>query len=239
MEFAGGLIAVFAAYWIFMAAICIALYLLSALGIKRVLEIYGYPKTWMAWIPLVQIWALADAAAEGEENWDIPLVNVKCPTIVFKLSWLIVLVLGYIPSIGGVLSIIAAVVLYGGIFQHVYSRVENRSMGQVATLAYISGIIQIIAWIKFLMYPKDVKLAVNANYSAHEGGSYTPPGSGQTQSYTGYAQAEQAPSEPEQVRATVYSAPKPDNDPFNDAPAESPFEEPNIVDAEITESKEE
>ncbi len=84
-----------------------------------------------------------------------------------------------------------------------------------------------------------MKLAANVNYNVHEGGSYTPPGSGQTQSYTGYAQAEQAPSEPEQVKATVYSAPKPDSNPFNDAPAESPFEEPKIVDAEIVEGKEE
>ena len=239
MDYVSGLLAIFGAIWIFLVAILIAVYLLSALGIKRVLEIYGYPRIWMAWIPLVQVWALAEAAAEGEDSWNLPLVKVKCPTIVFQLCWLIVFLLGYIPGVGSILSIIAAIVLYGGIYQHVFSRVENKTMDQVAVLAYISGLIQLIAWIKFLTYPKDMRLATNVNYNVHEGGSYTPPGSGQTQNYTGYAAPGAAPAETEQVRATVYSTPKPDNDPFNDAPAESPFEEPTIVDAEITESKEE
>ena len=47
-------------------AILVALYVLSSIAIMRVLKILGYANVWMAWIPFLNYFALANVTADAD-----------------------------------------------------------------------------------------------------------------------------------------------------------------------------
>ncbi len=114
------------------------------------LKALNYDKPWMAWIPFANYWAFAEVASGGQSQMKV--LNMEVPTILMELWWLIMLVLMRVPHIGGVLGRVLQVICLGTCFIKIYAMMDGKSENEVAALGYISGLLPIIAWIKFLAY---------------------------------------------------------------------------------------
>lgn len=141
---------------VLLLVLAVALYVLTALAVSRVLGIYGYPNAWMAWIPFVNYYALADAVCEGRET--LTLFGKDVPSIVFKLWWVGKYIVSFVPHIGSLLGIAVAVIFFGTVLAECYARMEDKPVEDMRMLGYISGWITIIPAIKFLSYDKNKKL---------------------------------------------------------------------------------
>lgn len=137
-------------------AVVVALYVVEALAIMRVLTILGYQNPWMAWIPLLNYFALARVTAN--ENGNTRIFGFELPNMVFCFWWVAWLAVDYIPNVGGLLGIVLRVICLGTCFIYIYSRVENKPESEVKALGYVSGLIPIIAIVKFLTYDKNLRV---------------------------------------------------------------------------------
>lgn len=138
---------------IFVFAILVGFYLLSSAAIFKVLHIYDYSNAWMAWIPFLNFYALADAASEGHQT--MQLFGHMVPLALFEFWWVIAFILNYVPFIGWMLSFAVQIIFLGTVFSFIYARVEHKPIHTMTALGFISGIVPLIAYIKFLAYPKD------------------------------------------------------------------------------------
>lgn len=130
-------------------------WVLTGYGRNKVLKAYSYKYPWFAWIPFLSIYSLTDIVCEDDT---INILDISIPTNVFKWWWLIILITLLIPSYGFFLYTFLTVVCKGRIFQRLYSKCERLAEDQTAVLGYISGLFGIIPFIKFLLYPKDLKI---------------------------------------------------------------------------------
>lgn len=137
-------------------AVVVALYVVEALAIMRVLTILGYQNPWMAWIPLLNYFALARVTAD--ENGNTRIFGFELPNMVFSFWWIAWLAVDYIPNVGGLLGIVLRVICLGTCFIYIYSHVENKPESEVKALGYVSGLIPIIAIVKFLTYDKNLRV---------------------------------------------------------------------------------
>jgi hypothetical protein len=150
MDIVAAIIALGAVFVILSIAIAIAVYVVCSLGYMKALKRLGYKNAWLAWIPLVCNYALADAVAPGQENVNI-IGTLSIPAILFKLWWVVAFVLGYIPTVGTILNIIVQVICLGYTFIKMFAIIDNTSEDQQKVLGYISGFFPIVAAIKFLV----------------------------------------------------------------------------------------
>lgn len=153
----GAILAIGGFMIIFILVILIGVYVLTALAIGRVLAIYGYENTWMAWIPFINYFALADAVCEGRQT--LSLFGKELPAILFKFWWIGQYILSQIPYIGWICSIAVAVLFFGTVLTECYARIEDRPVEDMQVLGFISGWITIIPIIKFLTYDKNKRLS--------------------------------------------------------------------------------
>lgn len=79
--------------------VVVAVYVLSALAIMRVLTILGYANPWMAWIPFLNYFALANVTANAEGNTKV--LGFDVPNMVFNFWWVLQLIFNRIPNVGG------------------------------------------------------------------------------------------------------------------------------------------
>lgn len=135
--------------------VIVAAYVLSSLAASRVLKIYGYKNAWMAWIPVLNFYALGDAAVPHS----LAFGGVELPAILFKVWWLLSFAVGYIPEIGSWLSLAVQIFFLGSVITEIYAAVEGKKKEDVRILGYLSGWIPIISWIKFLTYDKAKRIA--------------------------------------------------------------------------------
>ncbi len=144
-------------------AIAVALYVVEALAIMRVLTILGYANSWMAWIPLLNYFALARVTAD--ENGNTRIFGFELPNMVFSFWWIAWLAVGYIPNVGNFLGLVVRVICLGTCFIYIYSRVENKPESEVQALGYVSGLIPIVAIVKFLSYDKNLRVSGQQFYN--------------------------------------------------------------------------
>ncbi len=140
-------------------AILVALYVLSSIAIMRVLKILGYANAWMAWIPFLNYFALANVTADADGKNKI--FGAELPNIVFSFWWVLQIIFNRIPNVGGLLATILQVICLGTCFINIYSRIENKDEKDVQAIAYVSGLIPIIAIVKFLCYDKNLRVGGN------------------------------------------------------------------------------
>ncbi len=137
-------------------AVIVVVYVLSALAIMRVLTILGYANPWMAWIPFLNYFALANVTANAEGNTKV--LGFDVPNMVFNFWWVLQLIFNRIPNVGGLLATILQVICLGTCCINVYSRIENKPEKDVQVIGYVSGLIPIIAIVKFLTYDKNLRV---------------------------------------------------------------------------------
>lgn len=128
----------------------IGCYLLMAFGIQKMLKTLHYDKTWMAWIPLANLFAIAQVASRGQD--EMKIFNFQLPTVVMGLWWIVYFVLGRIPHVGTLLATACQVICLGTCFINIYAMLDGKSEEEEKAIGFVSGLIPIIAVIKFLCY---------------------------------------------------------------------------------------
>lgn len=133
-----------------LVAVSIAAYVWTALEYSKVLKALGYKNPWMAWIPLANMYALADVI-RGDDTETV-VWGKSVPAMLFNFWWAISMVCCFIPGIGTVLYTVLRVVCLGNCFAYIYAAVEGKEVDEVKGIAIASGFIPIIALIKFTQY---------------------------------------------------------------------------------------
>jgi hypothetical protein len=145
----GYFFAAMGAFALIAVIIVIAFYVVMSLGFYKILKKVGYPNAWMAWVPLVAYYAIADAAANGEQNVHL-IGTISIPAMLYKLWWLVVIVVNFVPAIGSLAALVIQVICLGSIFIKLISRVTNTAETDNQVFGYISGLIPIVGAIRFL-----------------------------------------------------------------------------------------
>jgi hypothetical protein len=127
----------------------VAIYVVTALGYYKCLKSFGYQNAWMAWVPFANSYALADVAANGQQEINL-IGTVKIPVILYKFWWAVTLVVSFFPIIGGLVALVIRVIVLGDIFIKLFSRLTYTKEEDQKAIGYISGLIPIVAAIKFL-----------------------------------------------------------------------------------------
>ena len=120
--------------------VMVACYVLYAVSHMKALKALGYKNAWLAWIPYGVFYACADAAAEGEGE---------------KLWWILPLALLFIPvngTVENVITIVLNVVFLGCSYAKMYAKLEGKQESETQAIGCVSGLIPIIAVVKFLSY---------------------------------------------------------------------------------------
>lgn len=133
------------------AIVALALYVFNAYTHMNALKALGYQNAWLAWIPYASYYACADAVSQGEEQVNM-FNKVNVPVVVFKLWWIIPLVLGFLLE-GKILTLavrLLNIVFLGYSYTRMYARLEGKTEEETTALGCISGLFPIIAAIKFI-----------------------------------------------------------------------------------------
>lgn len=128
----------------------LVIYLLRSISWMRVMRQLDYKYAWMAWLPIFRSWALADVASDG---FTLDFFGARVPKLLFQLSglyWMIIC----IPIIGVTLFVPLNIIMMGTVYANVYAKREGKLVNSTLGLGIISGLLPIVAIIKFLMYNK-------------------------------------------------------------------------------------
>ncbi|MDE6920432.1 MAG: hypothetical protein K2P40_05670 [Lachnospiraceae bacterium] len=143
------LLAVLGAYLAVFLVIGLVVYVLSSLAHMKALKALGYSKAWMAWIPFVRLYAFADVAADNQESVHM-FGSVSVPAVLYKFWWVVWIVLPFVPIIGSLASTVVLVVFLGNCYVKMYARLEGTTEQDQQVIGYLSGLLPIIAIVKFL-----------------------------------------------------------------------------------------
>lgn len=143
------LVAMLGAYLIFILVIGVVCWVLYGISHMKALKAVGYDKAWMAWIPLANMWALAEVALDGDESMTL-FGSLNIPAIAFKLWWVVGFVSSFIPMVGGFLNLVLTVICLGTCYIKMYAKLDGRDEKDVQALGYVSGFFPIIAVFKLL-----------------------------------------------------------------------------------------
>jgi hypothetical protein len=136
-------------YALFSLIILLAVYVVTALGYYTALKKLGYQNAWLGWIPIANLYALADAAANGEQEINI-IGTIKIPAILYKFWWAVMWVCAFIPMIGTIASIAVKVIVFGHIFIRLFARLTYTSEKDQQVMGYVSAFFPIVGAIRFL-----------------------------------------------------------------------------------------
>ncbi|MCR5235829.1 MAG: hypothetical protein K6E34_01335 [Lachnospiraceae bacterium] len=148
-----GFIAAIAGVFAVAAVIGIILYLIASIARYRYLRIRSYENAWMAFIPIVNIWAVVEATYGRRERiniygWDAPATVLKLwPIVTYALA----LVINVIPMIGSVLSLILTVLNIAVLAMIFKDIMEQLDKPQETVTAVIVVIVHIVADIMILI----------------------------------------------------------------------------------------
>lgn len=125
-------------------------FILSAFGIFKVLRIYRYPNCWMAFVPYLRFYALADAALYGQKY--VELLGCSIPVFCFKFWFLLQILVGLIPGLGLYLGLAIQIFGLGYVCGEVYQRIGHELKSNAEAMGYLSGWLPVIMTAKFLNY---------------------------------------------------------------------------------------
>lgn len=125
-------------------------YIITSLTLVKILRNIGYPKSNYAWIPIFNIYVLATVMTKGIKSTNVFFVNI--PTNRYRLGWLVMMILGFIPRIG-TLALLARILYYGDLYARVYASLEHDSVDNHNGIGIISALVPIILVIKTLSAP--------------------------------------------------------------------------------------
>ena len=130
----------------------IAYYIWQSLEFYWLFKMCSYNNAWMAWIPILRYYALAEVTGDGMGQTRLYLINTDISTDIFRFWPILTLVVSRINGVGGILELLLTILCLGTSFTTVYSKFENRSSDEVKVLGYLSGWIPLIGVIKLTQY---------------------------------------------------------------------------------------
>lgn len=125
-------------------------YVLSSVSHMKALKALGYDKPWLAWVPGGNLYAVADAALNGDESIMF-FGSFVVPAAVFRFWWAIALVLMFVPIIGNLCCFALFIICLGTCYTRLYARLEYKSEQDTMVIGFLSGLFPIIAVCKFLV----------------------------------------------------------------------------------------
>ncbi len=138
---ASGIFAVLGGLFFFFLAIAVAVYIVAAIGCRKVLKYFGHQNTWMAFIPCLNVIALAQCVKADEED-NVAVFGQKIKKNYFVLFPVLQLIVSFIPTIGGILSFAIGIIGCGITYKDLLSRSNNQ--GDTTVLAWVSAVIGIV-----------------------------------------------------------------------------------------------
>lgn len=132
--------------------IAIALYVFSSYAHMKALNMLGYDKAWLAWIPYANYYACADAVSDNQENVYL-FEKYSVPALLFKIWWVISIAIGWLPinsTVIWILKSLVQIVFLGAVYTKMYARLEYKSEQETQVMGCVSGFLPIIAAIKFI-----------------------------------------------------------------------------------------
>ncbi len=133
--------------------VAIALYVFTSYAHMKALNLLGYDKAWLAWIPYGVYYACADCVSDNQEN-TMMFNKFSVPTLVFKLWWIVALVVTYLPwnsTITGIIRTALFIVFLGYTYAKMFARLEGKTEEETMAVGCVSGFLPIIAAIKFML----------------------------------------------------------------------------------------
>lgn len=146
----GYFIAGLGAFAFVMVLVLIAVYIVAAIGIKKVLNYYGHRNPWMAFIPIVSTIALVQCM-EADHEGNVFIFGKPIEKKWFQWFPVLQFLVGYVPMVGGIASTVLGVVCLFHLYKDLLTRADNRST-DYTLLAAVSSVIGIV-WI-VLCYTK-------------------------------------------------------------------------------------
>lgn len=133
--------------------IIIACYIIFSMSHMKALKAMGYDKAWLAWIPYGVWYACADAVAGDDEQVRL-FDSFEVPVLVFKLWWIVPLVLNFVSfsgSLENMINFALNLVFLGSTYAKMYAVLDHKTEKETQTIGAVSGIVPIVAVVKFLM----------------------------------------------------------------------------------------
>lgn len=131
----------------------IACYIIFSMAHMKALKAMGYDKAWLAWIPYGVWYACAEAVAGDEEQIRL-FDSFEVPVLVFKLWWIVPLVLNFVSfsgSLENMINFALNLVFLGSTYAKMYAVLDHKTERETQTIGAVSGIVPIVAVVKFLM----------------------------------------------------------------------------------------
>ena len=147
-----GFIAAMAGVFMISAVIILILYLISSFARYKYLKIRSYENAWMAFIPIVNIWAIVEATYGNKER--INIYGWEAPAIVLKLwpvvAYALALVINVIPLVGNILSLLLTVLEVAILAMIFKDMMEHLDRPQEMVTAVIAVVIHLVSDIMIL-----------------------------------------------------------------------------------------
>ena len=134
------------------AVIAFIFYVVGAIASFKYLKVRSYENSWMAFIPIVNIWALVEATYGTDETvniygWDAPSIVLKLWSIVMSV---LAMVISMVPAFGSALSTLLTILNVAVLLMIYKDMMERLESPQDGFGAVIAVIIHIIADIKVI-----------------------------------------------------------------------------------------
>lgn len=130
---------------VFVAIPTFIVYVIYSLAIYKLLRRTDYVNSWMAWIPYLNYYALADCVCYS--NY-VTILGQSVNAKLFKFWFVVSLLISAIPYVGGVLSFILQTLCLGYCFTEIFAIVENRMTVETKLIGHLAGAFPIIGVIK-------------------------------------------------------------------------------------------
>ena len=142
-----GFIKAFSGFFLFSIVMSFIFYCVAAFARYKYLRVRNYENSWLALIPLVNVWALVEATYGRRERiniygWDAPATVLKLWPIV---TYIAAIVINVIPFIGNILSILLSILNIAVLAMIFKDMMEHLEKPQETIVAVIAVIIHIVA----------------------------------------------------------------------------------------------
>lgn len=158
----GGAIDVLANFAVIVFGLIAAYYIFTSAANAKALRMSGYNKAWLAWIPYLRYFAIADATKEeGPSTKIYGRWNVYNALYTLWFALLLVVqildggITGFIPAtLGTILDFIIMGIFLGGAYAKLLAKISGKRERECYTFGICSGVFPIIAAVKFCFLKK-------------------------------------------------------------------------------------